>query len=357
VGRNEEKKGVCGRFGVGQRNDAGRDLIEWCEDNAMAYVNSFIKHRRRGTWFNLRYGRWYELDGFIVRQSERHRMVKKMRTTNEWGLSDHRPKIMSITTSHKRWRVEGGKRERIPNIKWEKLKDPTIRIEYQNRTRELYNRAEESEQEVNWTKMSEIMITAAKEVCGIEKKRILNPWMMGHEEEMTAKTERVTTAVERRNDLTKRLEARRRLRTRRDDRALTALEQETNEAKEELKMARKEVKKFGRKLEKEWWEEKIKECREACETGKVGDMYKCLKRIGTRGKKEGKGTTITVNEFREHFEKVSKDRYEVSPNIINEVIQEIPDAGHTEKARQANGIMNETPSKEEIEKAMREIKE
>ena len=90
VGKGNERRGVCGKYGVGSMNEAGRDLIDWCEEHGLAYVNSFVKHARRGTWFNLRYGRWYELDGFLVRKNERHgmSMIDRMRTLSESGLSD-----------------------------------------------------------------------------------------------------------------------------------------------------------------------------------------------------------------------------------------------------------------------------
>ena len=64
VGQGEGRRGVSGKYGVGRENVAGRDLLDWCEENGLAYVNSYMRHERRGTWFNLRYGRWYELDGF-----------------------------------------------------------------------------------------------------------------------------------------------------------------------------------------------------------------------------------------------------------------------------------------------------
>ena len=46
VGRRNERQGVCGQFGVGRMNEAGRDLIDWCEEQGLAYVNSFMKHER-----------------------------------------------------------------------------------------------------------------------------------------------------------------------------------------------------------------------------------------------------------------------------------------------------------------------
>ena len=86
VGKWNAREVLCGKYGV------GRDLVDWCEENGLEHVNSYMKHARRGTWFNLRYGRWYEMDGFIVRKGERHRIVMSLKTLSEWGLSDHRGK-------------------------------------------------------------------------------------------------------------------------------------------------------------------------------------------------------------------------------------------------------------------------
>ena len=69
--------------------DAGKDLIEWCKANGLAYADSFVRHTW-GTWFNRMYGRWYELDGFVVRQNERHRMIRRMRCKRMNELSDNK---------------------------------------------------------------------------------------------------------------------------------------------------------------------------------------------------------------------------------------------------------------------------
>ena len=46
VGRRNERQGVCGKYGVGRMNEAGRALIDWCEEWGLAYVNSFMRHDR-----------------------------------------------------------------------------------------------------------------------------------------------------------------------------------------------------------------------------------------------------------------------------------------------------------------------
>ena len=52
VGSDEESAGICGRFGLRSSNEKGRELVQWCEEQSMCYVNSFYQHKKRGTWFN-----------------------------------------------------------------------------------------------------------------------------------------------------------------------------------------------------------------------------------------------------------------------------------------------------------------
>ena len=65
-------------------------------ENELSYVNSFYKHKSRGTWFSHIHGRWYELDGFVMNNKQRHRHVKKMRTVQENTISDHKPKKIMV---------------------------------------------------------------------------------------------------------------------------------------------------------------------------------------------------------------------------------------------------------------------
>ena len=41
--------GVCGKYGKGSMKEAGRDLIDVCDELGLAYVNSLTKYTRRGT--------------------------------------------------------------------------------------------------------------------------------------------------------------------------------------------------------------------------------------------------------------------------------------------------------------------
>ncbi|KAI8519281.1 hypothetical protein Bbelb_025380 [Branchiostoma belcheri] len=108
-------------------------------------------------------------------------------------------------------------------------------------------------------------------------------------------------------------------------------------------------------IEKRWWEERIRECKEACETGKIGQMYKLLKQVGTKGMKAPNSCTIEVKEFKEHFERVSREMYEEAPSVLEGVIERVKDPRGTAKAFEANEILNRAPEREEIEEAMKEM--
>ena len=66
VGGDAERPQLAGRWGLRNTNEAGRDLLDWCEEHGLAYANSFFRHRLRGTWFSNIHRRWYELDGFLA---------------------------------------------------------------------------------------------------------------------------------------------------------------------------------------------------------------------------------------------------------------------------------------------------
>ena len=56
--RENARRGVCRKYGVGRINKACRDLIHCCQGHDLAYVISFINHTRRGSWFDLISNGW-----------------------------------------------------------------------------------------------------------------------------------------------------------------------------------------------------------------------------------------------------------------------------------------------------------
>ena len=163
--------------------------------------------------------------------------------------------------------------------------------------------------------MIEVMIEAATEVCGETTKPVANPWTVGHEEELEDLKQAIMEAVRRREE--KLVEANEARHMRAGRRERVRAERELEEAQGRVRESRRGMKRRLKELEREWWEEKIERCAEACADGRVGDMYKVLKELGMRGKQmAGRGGGLTSEEFREQFESVSRDRYEEEPEVI-----------------------------------------
>ena len=45
VGEGDEIEGIKGKFGLRQSNERGRGLLRWCQENNLAYVNSYFDHK------------------------------------------------------------------------------------------------------------------------------------------------------------------------------------------------------------------------------------------------------------------------------------------------------------------------
>ena len=348
VGGDSERAQVAGRWGVRYTSEAGRNLLNWCEEHGMAYANSFFRHRSRGTWFSNIHRRWYELDGFLVKKHHRHSRVRNVSTVEITSLSDHKPKKMRVRRCRKKWRT-GGARRRVPQIRWERLRSEETRRRYEDETRRRMERAVEEgmvrEEGTNWDTLTEVLVGSAREVCGERERRVENPWMAGREEEVEGM----------RRDIQETLRERTELHTRRRTRAV---EQRLAGVRRRLKAARDRLKRSTRAWEREWWSGRIRECQEAQNRGDIGEMYKILREIGkgTYTKSQA-ATTVTTAEFREQFSEVSKERYEVEPAELREVVERVEDMSGTARAREANDLMNEVPQEEEVLREMRRVKD
>ena len=90
---HREQSSAAGPFGQGKMNDAGEDLVNWCLTQDLAWANSFFRQNKRGTWKCPGRKSWHEIDGFLVKQHQRSRIVKDIRTMHGIErLTDHLPK-------------------------------------------------------------------------------------------------------------------------------------------------------------------------------------------------------------------------------------------------------------------------
>ena len=176
----------------------------------MVHVNIFMRYKGRGMWRHPETGRWHELDGFLVRGGERQRMVRKVWTTDERVLSDHRPIYMKLNVERRRWRTKARRERRMPRVRWEGLMNEEKRAEYKEKTRQRWE--SRGEQEWGWSEVAEVLVKTVEEVCGLSSKwggGGASPWTVRREREIEERTEGITEKVRRRNERVGMLNARR----------------------------------------------------------------------------------------------------------------------------------------------------
>ena len=104
-------------------------------------------------------------------------------------------------------------------------------------------------------------------------------------------------------------------------------------------------------LEMEWRDKLLSECQVVNEKGDIGTMYCLSRQLGGRDRKPDTGTTIVTAEFKNHFEKVSKDRYDIDPSTLMGAVNRMKKIKtilwHKQKMRN-----NEMPTAKEIEEAI-----
>ena len=137
-----------------------------------------------------------------------------------------------------------------------------------------------------------------------------------------------------------------------------AQQEEVEMRKEEVKEARKEWKRERKRWEKEWWEEVMVECERAANRGDTGAMYKALEKLGKRGiKKVSSSTTITKEQFKDHFSKVSAERFENPPEDIDRTVDQATDLRTDPRTEEWRERLGRPPEREEVINEMKKMKD
>ena len=83
-----------------------------------------------------------------------------------------------------------------------------------------------------------------------------------------------------------------------------------------------------------------------------------LETIGDeRERPAARSMKLTEDEFKNHFESVSRDRYEERPEVIERAVRGAVDLRNDTRAKEANECLNVVPESEEIREAMKETRE
>ena len=264
-------------------------------------------------------------------------------------MSDHKPveiklKVTPIKPQTKKL-MKMKQKNRQPNIKWERLMDDECANQFQEKTSERVEKCLNENGGMDWNLVEKILRETALEVCG-KKTSQVNPWMEEHHTEVEKLKENIREGLRKRNEIKRK--------------ATDEYDQSLIEAREELRQARRAYKNQLKEWEEQWWDQKAEECRIACEEGKMRVMYDLLKQLQRRGEYNNAKNLLLFSEetFKEHLEKITKERFEGNPGRMQQVIElvEVREKSQ-EKIQWWQDFMTAQPDDDEIQKELNKMRD
>ena len=166
---------IVGPYGLGNQNDRGKMLIEFCQRNKLVVTNTWFKrHKRRlYTWKKPGDGQRYQIDYILVKQRFRN-SVKSAGTLNGADInSDHNLVVADIST-----RMKIIRRKTNIKVKWnlEKFRGNTDEITsvMENKFKNLLlnNNLKEA-----WNEVKKVLINTLENKVGRMERPIKKPWI------------------------------------------------------------------------------------------------------------------------------------------------------------------------------------
>ena len=175
VGRDSEAwKGVLGKHGVGNCNDNGRLLLEFCAELQLTVTNTIFQQKDslKTTWMHPRSKHWHLLDYVLVRQRD-HRDVLHTRVMPSAEChTDHRLVRCKLNLHFKPKLKRGGPPRRRLQVGG--LKSAEVRADFQSN---LQSKLEDSDSltdscpETLWAHLKTAILQSSEEVLGFSTKK------------------------------------------------------------------------------------------------------------------------------------------------------------------------------------------
>ena len=185
IQEEDEEECATGRFGLEADTHTGSQMREWLQFNGLCYWNSFFGQKKRGTWLRRMSGKWYELDGFVGRLSQRAK-VKRVRTKGVQLCTpgtDHLPKEAAIVTENtKKVYKKPTRKVNIEKLhgRWNDEEVKQRRFEFE----EAMQHQMRVEQPKTWEAVAQVAQKVAEEKLGVRARQVDEPWLVMHEDEL-----------------------------------------------------------------------------------------------------------------------------------------------------------------------------
>ncbi len=300
VGEGQEEKTV-GMYGLGNRNERGNKLVEFCRRRDLMIANTWFKQdkRRRYTWKAPGDGSRYQLDYILVKNRYRNSVKNAKAYPGADADTDHNLVVMTMAV-----KLKFIKRRKRTRQRWNK-EELKIKSREISRKIEEQLQKEKMNQEVGkrWEQLKSVIIQQAESTVGYVKGReARKPWIT--------------------NEMISDMDERRKWK-----------HQNTEKAKQEYRRLNNKLRRSTEKAKEEWWKEQCKEIEEMQRKGQYDKLYSKVNKltnkpreIGCKEIKDKHGNALhNLAEIRSRWKEYIEELYSKENRPVRLQIEGPPD--------------------------------
>ena len=173
---SERSDSVVGPFGIGEKNERGERLIEWCKEHNLAIMNTWFKNhpRRCWTWKSPGDRTRNQIDFILIQQRYRNSITSCKSMPGADCGSDHVPVIGTMKLKLKRPKNA----KTSPKLQLNLLGNEELREKYNISVRNRFSELEKlTTVEEKWELMKESIVESAREHIPVSKRKEDKKWM------------------------------------------------------------------------------------------------------------------------------------------------------------------------------------
>lgn len=160
-GNTEVTERIRGIWGVGNRNEEGDRITDFALATDMAILNTFFKKEEKQLITYKSGDKCSQID-FILARRQHLKEVRNCKTIKgESVASQHRVLVIDVTFMILK---KKGKKITTPKIRWWKLKDPFLKIEFK---RHVVRNINQGECQDLWSSYKEVILSVGENVLGM----------------------------------------------------------------------------------------------------------------------------------------------------------------------------------------------
>lgn len=313
--------GVIGQHGIGEENERGERLLNFCSCNNLVVTNTLFKQtklQRKWTWTSPD-GHTKNLIDFIMISKRWKSDVQSCRSFAADVGSDHKLVLAKIRLRLK----AGARKEELKRYNIDRLRDGSLRQEFEQSIQNTVTWQEGSNVEQMWSSIKEGIHATAEQVLGQDKSKKKAEWI----------TEEVLKLCDQRKELRAKLEA-----------------EQGGNLRKQYNWLTREIKSKAKRDREKWLSDQCEEARRCSERNQTRGLYQKIKEIAGKVElkistvKDKNGVTIEDDEKKKaRWKEYFSELYNVQSSVDRSVLGELP-ATNTPEDEMPNFLIQEVRS-------------